>query len=314
MNTKNTAATGTHGDTSTMIRLKPIDLSIAGLNSITDFNMFRVSTPHSLGSSLAMDLLNLSVRMEVEVNSTVDAPPFSEELTLVFDISDFSLYFDMLLPMDMNSTANLSFWQLRNGNGCFLSNVESVNLTSNLLNLTVENLSIHTSNISHGGALTGDVSSFFNSIAELLIVSYSEMMTASFMGVASGPELENLNEQSTQRLFDRAPSLTCPPAEYQNVSESEPINWRESNLVALFDELINHLIGLDGLDAVLRCPVGGATDNTSASYSFHISPDGWDGTKLFLCLFILFIYLFLPPFFLPSVTELHLFLQQHLEN
>lgn len=225
--------------------------TLSGLTSFTEFVLIRPSnlSAQSLETVIAMEEFGAVINMTVTVDLSqmaISGCTLREEFEMTVKTSDVNLATNLVLGIPEGYYPELYMDQLSEP-GCLFGGVKAMTFTSLALNLTVDQILVEQFTVLPN-SLESDIDDLVNNVLQLLTTDFKWLITNVINGAMQGPVREGINNR-TQTILDAAEAEGCTPHVHQN--ETHWLMWNESKVISTMNNIVNDLIGPDGMNGLI---------------------------------------------------------------
>jgi len=234
-------------------------LNVSGIDTFTNLTLLDPTGPYSLTTSVGMDTFNATVGIELTVTpidgGMIVGTPLVEEFTLSLSLTDINILLKLLLAVDKTAMTDLSVYQLLSTAidstmPCAATTLVAANVTSLAANLKLKAVRLQTPPGTDPAALESEIDHLVDDLLLLFVSDYNRLVTDAVYGLLQGPVRDMAND-ALGGLLEEAETLTCNDTPGGNVSDY--VHFDESDVVAKIDEIVNEVVGVEGVNDVLEC-------------------------------------------------------------
>ena len=264
----------TFGNTSGSLTLET--LTVSDIRTIHDVVLFEPSETSSvtLTSALSLSSLELQLAMLVDLDDTADTTyvdgfgVYQQEIILDLKLEDTTLNMDLVVAMEKSVLGDLYVDQAVDI-GCIMSSLEDFRISSLVLDVELENLSLRQVRGGSAGVLEKDTADLLNNAVAVLVDGYPDFLSALVKGIFQGPLKDGVNAGLAVAVQDWKTNHECTAHvdHHANTTSPELVVWGENSVIIALDKVLNDVLGPSGINKFLSC----ATNGTGAAL-IHIPP------------------------------------------
>ena len=251
-------------------------LTVSGLKTLHDLALLKPSETSSvtLTTGLSLSSLDLQLAVLVQLDDTADTTHtdgfgvYTQEVILDLKLLDTTLELDLVVALEEAVLGALYLDQVLDM-GCLMSSLADLRVSSLLLDMAVDNLSLQQVRRGDAGVLEKDTVLAVDNAIAVLVEGYPEMLTAVLMGVFQGPVKDGFNVKLGEAVQGWQASHPCGAHtdHHANTTAPQPVVWSENQIVVMLDKVLNDVLGAAGLNKLMSC-----VTNSTGEVLIHIPP------------------------------------------
>jgi hypothetical protein len=249
-------------------------VTISDLNTFESVKILKPSMESNVTIVSSISLSHIMMTLNVTYKS-LEIEGYEEELSLVASLSNIVLTADTAIVINMQSLQSLYVDQMSELS-CLLSATELINITSLLLNATVDYVIIEEVK-GKAGELEMDVAALVNNTLKLMTEEFGLLLTDVISGLSQGYLRPLLNDKIQTKIQDLIKSEPCV---HVIATSDESIVWSNSSIVRLVNNVVNDIVGANGLNTLLSCATNGTGSiSVDLSHGSVLEIDGLNSLK-----------------------------------